>query len=245
MKPLVTICIRTYSGTFNGKLYDRLSFLKRNMESFYANTPTPHELVIIDDCSSIPEQTRYLRSLEKKGKISKLIIKEKNRGRKHSFALQRYLGHRMGTPYVYICDDDYSYQNGWAGEMIKGYEILQRNLKGHPVGILSGFSRKGMTYKDIYEFEGERFGLTRTWTGCRMFMSREVLKKGGWNELEPKLNPPKEWDDRWIDDGNFQLRLTEKFGLSGALILLKKPSLIDHIGTFGVHAPNIISRGVK
>lgn len=245
MKSLVTICIRTYSGTFDGKAYNRLDYLRRNMNSFYANTPTPHELVIIDDCSSLPEQIDYLRSLEKEGKISKLIIKEKNLGRQHSFALQRKLGYEMGTPFVYVCDDDYTYQEGWAGEMIKAYEILQRSLKDYPVGILSGYNREGMTYTGILELGGERFGAVEGWTGCRMFMSREVLEKGGWDELEPTKDWPKHWLTPWIDDGSFQMRLTEKFGFEKAFVLLRKPSLIDHIGVFGVHAPSTAGRGVR
>jgi len=245
MKSLLTICIRTYSGEYNGKIYNRLDFLKRNMKSLYANTQVPYELVIIDDRSTLSDQIHYLRTLEKAGKVSKLIVKEKNLGRQHSFALQRKLGYEMGTSFVYICDDDYTYQNGWAREMIEAYKILQRNLKSRPVGILSGFSRMGMTYRSEHEFEGKKFGMTNTWTGCRMFMSRDVLKKGVWDEMKSTKDWPKKWTSPWIDDGSYQRRLTDKFGFEEAFILLNKPSLIDHIGTFGVHAPNIMARGVK
>ena len=248
MNPVVAVCIRTFSGKYKGKAYNRLPFLKRNMTSLVANTKIPHNVTVIDDVSTLPEQHEYLHRIAKQGVIDHLRIKASHKGRQHSFALQRYLGYKTGAPYIYICDDDYEYQQGWLTELVESYEVLKKHYadEGKQVGVLSGFNRKGRKYVEKFKVGGKTFGTVARWIGCRWLMSREVLEKGGWDQLAPTPNFPPNWTSPWIDDGSYQLALTSKFGFADAVVRLTRPSLIEHIGTIGVHAkPSKYIEGVK
>ena len=249
--PLCTICIRTFSGIWKGKPFDRLEFFKRNMQSIFENTHVDYEVWIVDDCSTQQSQIDYLAEIEEHPRVH-IYRKEKNMGRQHSFALQRYLGYASESPYVYICDDDYEYRSGWLGRLIGSYEMLQRLWEGkRPIGLLSGFHREGFREEAEFSAGHHRFGWTKKWLGCRWLMAREVIKNGGGHdETEPLDGWPtsttEKWTSPWIDDGSYQMRLSEAYGYEHAFVLMETPSLVEHIGTRGVHSrPNKHVWGAK
>jgi len=238
--PTCAICLRTYSGVWNGKKYDRVGFFKRNMKSLFAHTHIDYKLFIIDDLSGILPQLRFLDALTNHPQVE-VHIKPKHLGRQHSFAWQRKLGYDSGAPYIYLCDDDYEYRDNWLRDLIEGYEVLKRNWKSRPVGCLSGFHRQGFKPDKMLTYEGKQFGLTSRWLGCRWLMARDVLGKCGYNDIKPEKGWPrndaqKKWTSPWIDDGSYQFRMTEKYGFEHAFVQIEKPSMIEHIGTFGVHS---------
>lgn len=248
MNPKLAVCIRTFSGVWNGKKYDRVQFLKDNMKSLLASITIPVKIIVVDDFSTMPEQLEYLKRLMKQGLIHQLVLKDKHMGRKHSFALLRYHGYKSGAPFVYICDDDHSYRKGWDKKMVDAYKVLQDNWEGKPIGELSGFTREGWDYDSTHRFGRFEFGRRQGWLGCRFMVSRNVLEDTGtWDWLEPTVDPPRAWDDKWIDDGSYQFLLQEKYGYEWAFVLQERPSLIDHMGSFGVHAKptGLWVRGVK
>ena len=233
--PTVTICIRTFSGRYNGKLYDRVGFLRRNMASLFANTKIDHKIVIIDDASTLPEQHKALAEYAKVPNVE-VIVKPKNLGRQHSFAMQRRIGLKSKSPYVYICDDDYEYQSGWLGRLVYGYDLLRKTYSHAEVGLLSGFHRDGFKPDYTHKCLGCVCGSTKKWLGCRWLMGRDVLLAGGYLDLAPTPDWPAVWTSPWIDDGSYQMQLTSERGYSDAFVMMESPSLVEHIGTFGVHS---------
>ncbi len=73
-----------------------------------------------------------------------------------------------------------------------------------------------------------------------------ALEAGGSFGLAPTKNWPKKWTSPWIDDGSYQLELTSKHEFENACVLNKRPSLVEHIGTIGIHArPTNYVKGAK
>lgn len=244
MKTQLAICIRTFSGIFKGRQYNRLEFLRKSLESIFVNTSLPYKLFIIDDCSTNQEHLDYIRSFANYDNIQ-IIEKGDQRGRQHSFALQLYHGYKSNCPYIKIADDDFVYSPGWDIILIKAYENLKKYWKRKPIGLITGFNREGQ-YKEIYDINDIQYARKTHWIGGNWLMSRDVLKKGGWDNLTPTKNFPKQWTSPWIDDGSYQMDLSNKFGFEHAFIYLQYPSLTDHIGTIGVHAsPKNYARGAK
>jgi len=219
------ICVHTYN---------RLSYTKRTLNSIFDNTVVKYKIVVVDDVSSdgtIP----YLQDLEKKGKI-KLVLKKTRTGRQHSFALKRYYAYKSGCKYAIMLDNDCTVVKGWLGEMIQAYETLKKNWTGkRPISIMTGFNRGEKVHTGAkYKFEGKKYAWSNWIGGLGWIMSMDVLEVGGWDELEPTKNFPPRWTSPWLDDGSFRNRLFNR-GLSHALVYMKNPSLIDHIGAHGVH----------
>jgi len=72
-------------------------------------------------------------------------------------------------------------------------------------------------------------------------MKREVIEAGGYLSLAPEPDWPRDaaqekWTSPWIDDGSYQMQITSRCGYDHSYILMDTPSLIDHIGTHGVHS---------
>lgn len=238
----VAICIRTFSGIFKGRNYNRLHFLKQSLKSLFANTLISHKIIVVDDFSTNQKHLDYLRKLHKSNKI-KLIEKNSKTGRQHSFALQRYYGYHSGCQYIKVADDDFIYSRGWLTKMVKAYKDIKKHYTNKPIGVLTAFNRAGAKYPTL-KINNKIYGYNTKWVGGNWLMSREVAKKGGIN-IYPTQHFPKQWTSPWIDDGSYQLDLTKKHGFAHAFIMLNEPSLIDHIGEFGVHAPGIFVRGKK
>lgn len=237
----VAICIRSFSGIFKGRNYNRLGFLKRSINSIFANTTIPFKIIVIDDCSTNQEHLDYLRSLEKLGRI-KLIEKGDQKGRQHSFALQLHEGYMSGADYIKVADDDFIYRKGWLDKLVKAYKNLEENLEGKPVGVLTCFNRLGTKYPEM-NLKGIRYGIKDHWIGGNWLMSRKVIEKAGM-KLEETIDHPENWGSGWIDDGSYQLRMSKELGFANAFILLEEPSLSDHIGEIGIHStPHNCARG--
>jgi len=231
---LATVVIRTYSGPYKGRKYDRTRFFVQNMESILTNTLIDARFVVIDDASPYPKQQRYLEKLAKDQRVE-VIVKPQNKGRLHSFAMMRRIAAKSSTPYAYLCDDDYTYHPGWLGELI-GVHACLSEAHERPIGLVSGFHREGFRPSGVVaHFSRYTVGMTKNWVGLHWLQSRECLRACGHLELAPTHPFPEEWTQPWISDGAYQYHV-EACGFTPAYVVMAKPSLIDHIGEVGLHS---------
>lgn len=245
-RPEVVICMRTFSGMFKGKAYKRTEFLRESIKSFKDNTTIPYHLVLIDDKSEDADQVKLLNECIADKDIDFVRIKGKHKGRQHTFALQKKLGYETGLPYIYICDDDFTYQKGWLKELLDSYKALQKSKKKKKVGILSPFSRKDWPYDKKIKVGGKSFGVKYGFVGCNFMISREVLEVTNPTNIAPTLNFPPRWTSPWQDDGTWQEELALIYGFDHAYTRLCRPSLTDHIGVRGIHSkPGKYDQGIK
>ena len=65
--------------------YNRRSLLQKTIEGIEARTKTPYRLIVVDNCSKADDTILYLKSLKKSGRISVLLLNDKNVGASQAF----------------------------------------------------------------------------------------------------------------------------------------------------------------
>lgn len=219
----VTIAI----GTFN-----RLEYTKRTLESIIKNTVIPYSIIIVDDGSD-NETISYLDGLAKDKKI-KLIKNKTNTWVAHVFNQKRYFACREGKEYICLLDNDVEVSKGWLGILIESYELLKKYWKGYQVPILKGFNRGEEVYGEVYEYEGVRFARAPICGGLAWLMETKTAIQDVERDLIVKMDLGFNLGMNYIDNRNYRKRLKGK-GFEDAFVLLKYPSLVDHVGKEGVN----------
>ncbi len=105
----VTVAVLTYNPNRLGYFQDRLEVTLACLESIFANTSSPYDLMVFDNGSN-EETVNALRALRDTGKIDFLILSSQNIGK--IGALQIILKAAPGEIIAY-CDDDVFMLPGW------------------------------------------------------------------------------------------------------------------------------------
>jgi len=102
--------------------WNRPDLLKRSLESLWANTQYPHEIVVHDDGSQ-DETSQYLYGLCREGKISTLITNPRGYNRGHGTSVNRAVNVSEGKYIVKINGDD-EFTPGWLTKAARMFELF-------------------------------------------------------------------------------------------------------------------------
>ncbi len=131
MSPAVSVLLTSYN---------RPQYLPQAVESVLAQTMRDWELIILDDSSSDPGVTEYLRGIWSHPQVSicKSAIAEDQRAATCRYAVQANTGLKLaaGRHITYLCDDDW-----YAPDRL---EVMSGMLDLHPhLGVV--YARQGVT----------------------------------------------------------------------------------------------------
>ncbi len=105
----VTVAIVSYIPTLGGYYTQSLEVLKACLESIWANTWLPYDLLVFDN-ASCPEVRAFLNETQLQGKIQYLVLSEKNIGK--AGAWNHIFGAAPGE-YIAYADSDVYHYPGW------------------------------------------------------------------------------------------------------------------------------------
>lgn len=164
---MISLAMPTYNGA---------KFLREQLDSIYAQTMIPDEVVVVDDCS-IDDTVDILREYQKKYGL-KYYINDKNLGYNKNF--EKAISLCTGD-YIALSDqDDY-----WYPEKI---EVSYQHIKNYPIdepSLVSSFSINSdenlKPFPGIYhDSQGGdwRLNLTRyNSQGCTLMMNRALVER--------------------------------------------------------------------
>ncbi|MBN1666776.1 MAG: glycosyltransferase family 2 protein [Anaerolineales bacterium] len=112
--PRVTVALITYIPVLAGYYAESLDVLKVCLESIWANTDVPYELLVFDN-ASCPAVRTYLQRMQQEGRIQYLVLSEKNLGK--SGAWNFVLMAAPGEIISYADSDVYFYP-GWLSAQL-------------------------------------------------------------------------------------------------------------------------------
>jgi hypothetical protein len=110
----VTIAIVTYIPFLGGYYEQGLQVLKACLESLWANTDLPYDLLVFDN-ASCPEVRQYLEQQRQAGRIQFLVLSEQNVGK--GGAWNFIFGAAPGE-YVAYADSDVYFYPGWLPALL-------------------------------------------------------------------------------------------------------------------------------
>jgi len=200
MKKFVSLCVLSFN---------RQKFLQRSLESLYANTDYPFELIVHDDGSQ-DSATDYLIDQYKQGKISYLLLNGGvNMGVGHAFNACVNLAH---GDYIFKLDQDLEYKPNWLSKCVPIMDELEVGAMGlfkyehDPVDSRKMFKEKRVGYEIHEDFVGSAVGFRK-----------EMLKiVGRWDNFSHGYGEDKAWK--------------EKVQKAGFVLALPNEDLVDNYG---------------
>jgi glycosyltransferase involved in cell wall biosynthesis len=124
----VTVAIVTYLPFLGGYYAESLEVLKACLESLWANTPTPFDLMIFDN-ASCSEARAYLQAERDAGRIQYLVLSSQNVGKGGAW---NFLFSAAPGEIIAYADSDIYFFPGWLKAQI---EVLERCAQ---VGMVTG-----------------------------------------------------------------------------------------------------------
>ena len=163
--------------------YNRPAYLQQAVESVFAQTMDDWELIILDDCSSDPGVTEYLREIWDYPQviIYKSGVDSAVRADTCRYAVQANTGLKLasGRHVTYLCDDD------WYAP--RRLEVMSGMLDANPdLGVV--YARQGVTDEAGTITRERVFEPVVTDAYCRvdhssvMHTAEAGVKAGGWDE---------------------------------------------------------------
>lgn len=142
----VTVALITYIPVQAGYYAESLAVLQRCLESIWANTDMPYDLLVFDN-ASCPEVQAYLSDVQQQGRIQYLTLSEKNIGK--SGAWNFIFSAAPGEIIAYADSDVYFYP-GWLSAQV---DVLQRvpqlgMLTGMPIRTSEEFSTSTVAWAE-------------------------------------------------------------------------------------------------
>lgn len=134
----ITVAVLSYVPTLSGYHSQGLDVLKACLESLWAGTDLPHDLLVFDN-GSCEEVVDYLRERQTQGLIQYLLLSEKNLGK--GGAWNQIFSGSPGRIIAYT-DSDAIFSPGWLGASIEILETYPR------VGMVT--SRPFRTNPELY-----------------------------------------------------------------------------------------------
>jgi glycosyltransferase involved in cell wall biosynthesis/MoaA/NifB/PqqE/SkfB family radical SAM enzyme len=219
-RPLVSIIILTYN---------QLEYTKKCLESIAANTPEPHEIIIVDN-GSTDGTVQWLRNLAAENSNYRLIENKENLG----FALGNNKGIAEAKgDYVVLMNNDVVVTPGWLKRLVK---VAKRKPQVGIVGPMSNYVSgpqfvKEVTYKKTSlvglskfskTFARKHAGQTMPYwrvVGFCMLIKREVIDKIGGLDGRFGLGN--------FEDDDFSLRAA----LAGFESWIVKDCFVHHFGS--------------
>lgn len=177
----VTAAIVTYIPFLNGYYEQSLEVLKVCLDSLWANTRLPYDLLVFDN-ASCPEVRTYLQELHTAGRIQYLVLSDRNVGKGGAWNLIF-----QGAPgeIVAYADSDVYFYPGW----------LEASLE-----ILDGFPKVGMVTARPLRTPETYYSSTLQWAETTdnvtaeqgQYMSWEIYKEHT-DSLGISVEQAKEW----------------------------------------------------
>lgn len=121
----VTAAVVTYIPFLNGYYAQALDVLKACLESLWANTPLPHDLLVFDN-ASCPEVRTYLEHAHAQGRIQYLVLSQSNVGKGGAW---NFIFQAAPGEFIAYADSDILFRPGW----------LEQSL-----AVLQAFPKAGM-----------------------------------------------------------------------------------------------------
>jgi glycosyltransferase involved in cell wall biosynthesis len=155
MRKFVSLCVLSFN---------RQKFLQKSLESLYATTDYPFELIVHDDGSS-DSASDYLIQQYKEGKISYLILNGgTNMGVGHAFNACVNLAH---GDYIFKLDQDLEYKPNWLSKCVPILDEIEVGAMGlfhydhDPVDQRKMLKEKRVGYEIHEDFVGSAVGFRK------------------------------------------------------------------------------------
>ncbi len=134
----VTVAVVTYIPTLGGYYAESLDVLKACLESIWAHTQMPYDLLVFDN-ASCPEVREYLNDAHSQNKIQYLILSDKNVGK--AGAWNFIFGAAPGE-YIAYADSDVYHHPGWLKPQVDLLELFPETgmVTGMPMWTPAEFS---------------------------------------------------------------------------------------------------------
>jgi glycosyltransferase involved in cell wall biosynthesis len=121
----ISVAVVTYIPFLNGYYAQAQEVLKACLESLWAHTPLPHDLLVFDN-ASCPEVRAYLEQAHQQGRIQYLVLSQSNVGKGGAW---NFIFQAAPGEFIAYADSDILFRPGW----------LEQSL-----AILQAFPKAGM-----------------------------------------------------------------------------------------------------
>jgi glycosyltransferase involved in cell wall biosynthesis len=140
----ITVVVLTFIPFLSGFYSGTLEVLKACLESIWANTDLPYDLMVFDNGSG-PEARKYLLDLQQAGRVQYLVLSGKNLGKGGAWNV--IFGAAPGD-IIAFTDSDALFSPGWLSKS---------------VGLLETFPNVGMVTSRPFRTPEEYFSSTIEW----------------------------------------------------------------------------------
>ena len=181
--------------------FNRKKYLERSLETLWANTKYPYELIVLDDGSSERAVQEYIFQLARAKKVSTILMNtDHNMG--IGIAVNRGFQIARGD-YLFKLDADLDYKPGWLEHCV---QLLEK----HPlIGCMGLFKywHRPCNFPDELIQTHEDYHEVIDFVGSAIGMRREVYDEFGlWYELQHSFGEDKQFKVA-VGDGGFQMAL--------------------------------------
>jgi len=156
--------------------FNRKSYLERSLNSLWANTDYPYELIIMDDGSDVTTQD-YIYSLVKEKKVSAAFF---NAGQNMGIGVAVNRGFRIARgQYLFKLDADLEYYPNWLSHAVG---LLSRHPEIGCLGLFKYWHPPRVFSEDILN-QYEDYYEVVDFVGSAIGMRREIYEQHGpWDE---------------------------------------------------------------
>jgi glycosyltransferase involved in cell wall biosynthesis len=110
----VTVAVLSYIPFLGGYYAESLKVLRACLESIWASTDLPYDLMVFDN-GSCPEATAYLTEMHARGKIQYLVLSENNVGKGGAW---NFIFEAAPGDVIAYTDSDVHFSAGWLKETL-------------------------------------------------------------------------------------------------------------------------------
>lgn len=159
----ITVAVLNFIPFLSGFYAEMLDVLKACLESLYANTDLPHDLLVFDN-GSCPEVLEYLQGEHAEGRIQYLLLSDRNLGKGGAWNIIF-----SGAPgeIIAYADNDVLFYPGWLS---------------HSIELLETYPRVGMVTARPFNTKPELYTATREWASQEPGVSMEEGRFIAWED---------------------------------------------------------------
>jgi len=157
--------------------FNRRKMMERSLNSLFANTTFPYELIVVDDGSHDDDTVDYLMRLYRLGKISTLIL---NGGKNMGVGVGINRGFDIAHGDIVLkLDADLEYAPGWLEKTVKIMETFPE------IGVMGLFKyfHEPVDHRKMFIRREERDGVAvevhQDFVGSAMVITKELYNKKG------------------------------------------------------------------
>lgn len=157
----VTVAVVSYIPFLGGYYQHSLEVLKLCLESIWAHTDLPYDLLVFDN-ASCPEVRSYLQTQQVEGKIQYLILSDRNLGKGGAWNMIF-----AGAPgeYIAYADSDVYFHPGWLSALMNVLHSLPNvgMVTGAPLRIPQDYSTSTLKWGASQPIASVERGVLLSW----------------------------------------------------------------------------------